>query len=140
MFTATVPWVFGNLQKTKTIQLITFFTRHICFWTMFIVSWHRIGSGRGTTIADVVLFDFSNLPLLFGGAIYSLINQQYVPSMMAPVEPKTHLNTLMAAVYGRRLCLTTERTCSPFRYKARKSRKVQSRLRTAQSCRRRARS
>jgi amino acid permease len=98
MFLATFPWVFGDLQKTKGMQLITFVTRHICFWTMFIVSWHRISSGLGVSIGDITLFDVSELPLLFGGAIYSMINQMYIPALMTPVQPKTNLNKLVGGV------------------------------------------
>jgi amino acid permease len=99
MFAATFPWVFGDLQKTKMMQLVTFVTRHLCFWTMFIVCWHRIASGHGVGFSDITLFDVSELPLLFGGAIYSMISQMYIPSLMTPVQPKTNLNKIVGGVY-----------------------------------------
>ncbi len=69
-------------------------------------------SGHGHR-EDLPWADFSKVPLLFGGIVYSTIHQQYAPSILSPLKNKprnllrTHRSVLCGVTaYYLALCLT----------------------------------
>lgn len=91
------PWVFFTFAKTLVLQIITTVTRfatlcsgsvmcakltstkhalhrHFVFWVMIISAFQR-DIDPAERANDVKSFDFTQIPLLFGGIVYACICQ-----------------------------------------------------------------
>jgi len=68
------PFVFGNIQKTRLLQLTTTFIRHASFALLIILAVVGIAQGQGRDAKEVLLYeDVSSLPIFFGVCIYSFM-------------------------------------------------------------------
>lgn len=69
-----VPFAFGNVQKTKCIQIVTTVMRHLSFGLMIVIAALGIAHGQGQSAANVIQNENPlNLPNFFGVCIYSFM-------------------------------------------------------------------
>lgn len=90
------PFCFFNVQKTRYLQYITSFTRYSAFTLMILMAFIGIASGDGVPPATVLdRHDLSELPALFGVAIYSFMCHHSLPSLLTPLSDKRRLSLLL---------------------------------------------
>ena len=70
------PFAFFDVSKTKLLQLLTSALRWTSFLSMIIMSIIRISTGHAVTPVSA---DFTQLPNLFGVAVYSFMCQHSLP-------------------------------------------------------------
>lgn len=93
------PWTFFSFRTSKWVQVITTITRHCTFWIMIGSAVWR-DAHTSERAHDVVWFDASQAPLLFGGATYALICQHYVPQIASAVKEKENVNRMWLATFS----------------------------------------
>eukprot|EP01121_Diplochlamys_sp_Union-15-3_P020436 TRINITY_DN7976_c0_g2_i3.p1 TRINITY_DN7976_c0_g2~~TRINITY_DN7976_c0_g2_i3.p1 ORF type:complete len:478 (+),score=25.49 TRINITY_DN7976_c0_g2_i3:55-1488(+) len=102
-FAAVVcPFCFFNFQKTKYLQFFTMFNRNLALWTMIVISCLYITNNKSwsETIhkseTKIPLANFTQLPSLFGVAIYAYMCHHSLPGIIAPMRDKASLKRLLA--------------------------------------------
>jgi len=93
------------------MQVVTTITRHTTFWIMIIAAVWRDGH-TSERARDVVYFNPSAVPLLYGGVTYSLICQQYIPQVSSVVRDKKNVYTMFYVVFGTCALYYLVRSCA----------------------------
>ena len=93
------PFAFFDVSKTKLLQLLTSALRWTSFLSMIIMSIIRISTGHAVTPVSA---DFTQLPNLFGVAVYSFMCQHSLPGMKLLKLPKILLKFMLCLFHTRR--------------------------------------
>lgn len=101
------PFVFGNTQKTRGIQIVSGISRQISFLAMIVIPLIGIvveHQGRATT--EVWAYEApQQLPTFFGVCIYSFMCHHSLPGLITPIRNKRHIPRVIAAVFALVLLL-----------------------------------
>lgn len=113
------PFVFGNLQKTQLMQILTTAMRHVSFLLMILISIGGIVHGSGRKFSQVVEYENpAAIPTLFGVCIYSFMCHHSLPGLITPIHNKDKVGRVLlssvAVVLGVYLMLCTT---ASFRFK-----------------------
>ncbi|XP_071813718.1 transmembrane protein 104-like isoform X2 [Apostichopus japonicus] len=92
------PFVFFNMQKTKYLQVATSILRWMSFTLMILLACVVIFEGKGSGKPEMV-GQFKYIPSFFGVCVYSFMCHHSLPSLITPVQPKSHLTTLVLSDY-----------------------------------------
>lgn len=81
--------VFGNVQKTKLLQMVTTVMRWLAFITMITLAFMKINDNTKKHIPmDVPLANFAGVPNFFGACIYAFMCHHSLPSIITPMRNK----------------------------------------------------
>ena len=81
--------VFGNIQKTKLLQLATTLMRWIAFITMITLAFRKINDNTSKSIPmNPKLIQVQNVPNFFGACIYAFMCHHSLPSIITPMRNK----------------------------------------------------
>jgi hypothetical protein len=68
------PFAFGQVQKTRTLQLVTTVIRHASFGLMIVLAIVGIARGKGRSMSEVLAYEKpANIATFFGVCIYSFM-------------------------------------------------------------------
>merc|ERR1711920_626595 len=94
------PFAFGNMQKTKMIQLVTTFMRHASFLLMIVIAFAGIMNGSGRSAHEVVEYEHPlSIPKFIGVAIYSFMNQHSLPGIITPINDKSRVHAVVGVAF-----------------------------------------
>lgn len=81
--------VFGNVQKTKLLQMATTVMRWLAFITMITLAFMKINDNTKKHIPmNVPLANFAGVPNFFGACIYAFMCHHSLPSIITPMRNK----------------------------------------------------
>lgn len=92
------PFVFFNMTKTKYLQVLTSILRWMSFALMILLACIVIFEGNGKGHPEMI-GKFKYIPSFFGVCVYSFMCHHSLPSLITPVQPKSHLTTLVLSDY-----------------------------------------
>ncbi|XP_055388017.1 transmembrane protein 104 homolog isoform X2 [Condylostylus longicornis] len=91
------PFVFFNVQKTKYIQVATAIFRWFAFLVMITIAVVKIFTEGPQKNPPMI--NFNGLPALFGACVYSFMCHHSLPSLIAPINNKSHIKVFMGLDY-----------------------------------------
>lgn len=91
------PFVFFNLTKTKSLQLLTAVFRWLAFFIMIVLACLRFVNG--TADGQPPVADWIQVPNLFGACIYSFMCHHSIPSLVAPIRQKDRIKGALGIDY-----------------------------------------
>lgn len=95
------PLVFGNVQKTKLLQMATSLMRWIAFITIITLAFIKINDNTAKDISmNPTLVNIKGVPNFFGACIYAFMCHHSLPSIITPMNRKKKYLTIFISAYS----------------------------------------